>query len=67
VETKSEREKLMFRVKIQLPPVLVAHYIDRIKTGVRGVGYVKYDDKAVWPAWLEKNVLKTEATAQSSG
>jgi len=66
VETKSEREKLMFRVKIQLPPVLVAHYIERIKTGVRGVGYVRYDDKAVWPAWLEKNVLKTDATAQSS-
>ena len=67
VETKSEREKLMFRVKIQLPTVLVTRYMDRIKTGVRGVGYVKYDDKAVWPAWLEKNVMKTDATAQSSG
>jgi len=67
VETKSEREKLMFRVKIQLPTVLVEHYIDRIKTGVRGVGYVKYDDKAVWPAWLDKNVMKVDATAQSSG
>src|SRR5262249_18819341 len=31
VETKSEREKLMFRVKIQLPTALVTHYIDRIK------------------------------------
>ena len=41
VETKSEREKLMFRVKIQVPKELVLHYIERIKTGVRGVGYVK--------------------------
>ena len=63
VETKSEREKLMFRVKIQLPTALVTHYIDRIKTGVRGVGYVRYDDKAAWPGWLQKNVLRANATA----
>ena len=43
VETRSEREKLMFRVKIQVPKELVAHYIESIKTGVRGVGYVKVD------------------------
>jgi HlyD family secretion protein len=57
VETKSEREKLMFRVKIQVPPDLVSHYIERIKTGVRGVGYVKVDPNADWPEWLQKNVL----------
>jgi len=56
VETRSEREKLMFRVKIQVPKELVARYIERIKTGVRGVGYVKVKDSAVWPAWLNKNV-----------
>ena len=43
VETQSEREKLMFRVKIQVPKELVSHYVERIKTGVRGVGYVKVD------------------------
>jgi len=52
VETRSERDKLMFRVKIQLPQELVVHYIEAIKTGVRGVGYVKVDDAAVWPSWL---------------
>jgi HlyD family secretion protein len=57
VETKSEREKLMFRVKLQLPPALVKHYIDRIKTGVRGMGYVKVDESAAWPEWLEKGLL----------
>jgi hypothetical protein len=30
VETRSERDKLMFRVKIQLPQELVVHYIDAI-------------------------------------
>jgi ABC-type multidrug transport system fused ATPase/permease subunit len=44
VETSSERDKLMFRVKIQVPPELVGQFIESIKTGVRGVGYVRYDE-----------------------
>jgi HlyD family secretion protein len=54
VETRSEREKLMFRVKIQVPQELASQYVDRIKTGVRGVGYVKLDPSAVWPARLQR-------------
>jgi HlyD family secretion protein len=57
VETRSEREKLMFRVKIQLPREFVLHHAERIKTGVRGVGYVKVKDSAEWPAWLQKNLV----------
>ena len=57
VETRSEREKLMFRVKIQVPKELVLHYVERVKTGVRGVGYVKVRDTAVWPDWLQKNLV----------
>jgi HlyD family secretion protein len=56
VETKSEREKLMFRVKIQVPKELAVPYVERIKTGVRGVGYVKVDESAVWPARLQNLV-----------
>lgn len=54
VETQSERDKLMFRVKIRVPEELVASYIEYIKTGVRGVGYVKLDDSAVWPDRLQR-------------
>lgn len=54
VETRSERDKLMFRVKIQVPKEAVFAYIERIKTGIRGVGYVKVKESAVWPSWLEK-------------
>src|SRR4029453_8682412 len=32
VETRSEREKLMFRVKIQVPKELAGQYLERIKT-----------------------------------
>jgi HlyD family secretion protein len=68
VETKSEREKLMFRVKLQVPPELVTQYIEGIKTGVRGVGYVKVSNSAVWPEWLEKGLLRpTQSEGQQAG
>jgi len=54
VETKSERDKLMFRVKLQLPPELIVPYIERVKTGLRGVGFVRLDDGVAWPADLER-------------
>jgi len=52
VETLSEREKLMFRVKIQVPEDVIASNLEIVKTGVRGVGYVKVEDYAAWPGWL---------------
>jgi HlyD family secretion protein len=55
VETRSERDKLMFRIKLQVPPEIVLPYIERIKTGVRGMGYVRLDDNVAWPAFLERN------------
>jgi HlyD family secretion protein len=65
VETKSEREKLMFRVKISLPKELVTQYLEHIKTGVRGVGYVKIDESAAWPDWLQ-NLLAPAGSAPQS-
>jgi HlyD family secretion protein len=61
VETKSEREKLMFRVKIQLPRDFATQYLSRLKTGIRGVGYVKEKDSAVWPARLQNIVGPPQA------
>jgi HlyD family secretion protein len=54
VETATEREKLMFRVKLQLPKEIASQYLERIKTGIRGVGYVKLDASAEWPERLQK-------------
>ena len=63
METRSEREKLMFRVKIQIPKDLAAQYVEHLKTGVRGVGYVKLNPSAVWPSWLQ-NLVTTPRQAQ---
>jgi HlyD family secretion protein len=64
VETRSEREKLMFRVKIQVPKELVLANIEGIKTGVRGVGYVKVDPNVPWPASLQADLLPGKAVAK---
>jgi HlyD family secretion protein len=52
VETKSEREKLMFRVKAQIPAELLKKHIARVKTGLPGVAYVRLDPMVEWPAHL---------------
>lgn len=52
VETASERQKLMFRVRAQIPPALLEHYLDQVKTGVPGVAWLKLDPNASWPAEL---------------
>ncbi|SCB86049.1 HlyD family secretion protein [Gilliamella bombicola] len=52
VETKDERQKLMFRVKAQLSPELLKCYITQVKTGLPGVAWVKLDPKTPWPAGL---------------
>ena len=53
VETRSEREKLMFRVKVKVDPVLLKPFAARVKTGLPGVGYVKIDQSVAWPERLK--------------
>ena len=53
VETSEEREKLMFRVKLKIAPDLLKKFESQVKTGVRGVGFVRTHRDAPWPASLE--------------
>lgn len=50
VETRSEREKLMFRVKAQISPKLLEKYISKVKTGLPGAAYLRLDSSQPWPA-----------------
>jgi HlyD family secretion protein len=52
VETRTEREKLMFRVKVRIDPELLARHADRVRTGLPGVAYVRLDARAEWPEHL---------------
>ena len=57
VETRDERDNLMFRVKLRVPQTLVDRHIDQVKIGTRGVGYVRLGSSPPdWPAFLQKRV-----------
>lgn len=49
VETRNEREKLMFRIKIQVSPEWLVAHADLAKPGMPGLAYVQTADDAVWP------------------
>ena len=46
----------MFRVKLTVPPERVLQYIERVKTGIRGIGYVRLDDSVEWPERLNRQL-----------
>ena len=53
VQTQSEREKLMFRVKARIPPELLRQHIAQVKTGLPGMAYVRLDAGRDWPPRLQ--------------
>ena len=52
VETRSEREKLMFRVKVRIDPALLKAHIEAVKTGVPGEAFILTDKTKDWPEAL---------------
>jgi HlyD family secretion protein len=60
VETAEEREKLIFRVKLQIDPKVLAKYYSEVKTGIRGVGFVRTDLAVSWPPELAVKLSRGE-------
>ena len=58
VETAEEREKLMFRVKLQVDPKVLEQYHSQVKTGVRGMGFARTDSSVPWPQDLAVKLPK---------
>lgn len=56
VETASERQKLMFKVKAQIDRDLLLRHLQQVKTGLPGVAWLKLDPQAEWPAELAVKV-----------
>lgn len=68
VETADERDNLMFRVKVRVPSELVRKHIEKVKTGIRGVAYVRLDgmgEPSPWPENLQK--MPPDAVSVNSG
>lgn len=52
VETRTEREKLMFRVKVKIDPDLLLAHSEKVKTGLPGQAYVLLGANGQWPGRL---------------
>jgi len=57
VETASERQKLMFRVRAQIDRDLLRAHIEHVKTGLPGQAWVSLDPAQQWP---DRLALKAE-------
>ncbi|HET9579438.1 MAG TPA: efflux RND transporter periplasmic adaptor subunit [Usitatibacter sp.] len=58
VETGEERQKLVFRVKVQIDPQLLHANRIAVKDGVPGVAYVRTREGAPWPEALQPNLAR---------
>ncbi len=67
VETQDEREKLMFRVKVRVPEEPVRANIAQVKTGLRGVAYVRLagGQDVLWPVEFVGEPIPAEALSQA--
>jgi HlyD family secretion protein len=58
VETTDERAKLMFRIKLKIDAQVLQQFYARVKTGVRGLGFVRTKANVEWPADLQVKLPK---------
>ena len=54
VETKDERDKLMFRVKVRIDQKFLESHISHARTGLPGMAYVRVDSRTEWPPALRQ-------------
>jgi HlyD family secretion protein len=53
VETQTERDKLMFRVRMRIDRERLLGHMDAVRSGLPGVGYVRSDPAVAWPNNLQ--------------
>ena len=53
VETQSERDKLMFRIRVRIDPERLRARADSVRSGLPGVAYVLTNPATTWPAFLQ--------------
>jgi HlyD family secretion protein len=49
VETRTERDKLMFRVRVRIDPDRLRAHADQVRSGLPGLAYVRTDPNTPWP------------------
>jgi HlyD family secretion protein len=54
VETQSEREKLMFRIRVRIDQDRLLAHADAVRSGLPGAAYVRADPAVNWPKKLQR-------------
>lgn len=67
VETAEERHNLTFRVKLQIPRERLREYEALVKTGLPGMGYVRWDNSKEWPERLQPKAAIPKNLWQPTG
>lgn len=67
VETAEERHNLTFRVKLQIPRDRLRQYEPLVKTGLPGMGYVRWDTSKEWPERLQPRAAVPQNLWQPTG
>ena len=62
VETKDERDKLMFRIRVRIDPERLEGRVAIVRSGLPGVAYVRTDPSAAWPPSLRPSAPPSVAT-----
>jgi HlyD family secretion protein len=58
VETRTERDRLMFRVRVRIDPDLLRAHATAVRSGLPGVAYVLTDANTTWPARLQGSIVQ---------
>jgi HlyD family secretion protein len=58
VETKDERDKLMFRIRVKIDPERLRARAEAVRSGLPGVAYVRFDPTVAWPPRLQGNPIR---------
>jgi HlyD family secretion protein len=53
VETQSERDKLMFRIRVRIDPERSRAHAESVRSGLPGVAYIRSDPNVQWPENLQ--------------
>jgi HlyD family secretion protein len=54
VETQTERDRLMFRIRVRIDPELLQAHAQAVRSGLPGVAYLRLDPNVQWPARLQQ-------------
>ena len=53
VETKDERDKLMFRIRVRIDPERLRGRAEFVRSGLPGMTYLRTDPSIAWPSKLQ--------------